>query len=278
MPTNELNATVRAEFDSQYRELRTISAQGTYTWTQRVQATVGWSKTAFIAELPGFNDPDDPRPLHQRVDERAHAATTGSAAIYSFNYDVLRSTLLQQRISGFYNAQCCGLAFEYQTYNLRPASRCADPGRPPLLPVVHARRPRQLLAVQRRAERRAALSRRRRCRATDSRHRRRRVRRQPPARPARRATAPTSSPGTGPAASPPRDGPVSRWEAVDLLDRDAVAAAIARAAAGGRVSLRRRAHVGRSWDATEPTFATNVRGTHHLLEALERRRRSTRAC
>ena len=25
--------------------------------------------------------------------------------------------MLQQRISAFYNAQCCGLAFEYQTYN-----------------------------------------------------------------------------------------------------------------------------------------------------------------
>ena len=25
--------------------------------------------------------------------------------------------MLQQRITGFYNAQCCGLAFEYQTYN-----------------------------------------------------------------------------------------------------------------------------------------------------------------
>jgi GDP-4-dehydro-6-deoxy-D-mannose reductase len=28
------------------------------------------------------------------------------------------------------------------------------------------------------------------------------------------------------------------------------------------------AHVGRAWDDTEPTFAVNVRGTHHLLEAL----------
>ena len=25
--------------------------------------------------------------------------------------------MLQERISGFYNAQCCGIAFEYQTYN-----------------------------------------------------------------------------------------------------------------------------------------------------------------
>ncbi len=30
------------------------------------------------------------------------------------------------------------------------------------------------------------------------------------------------------------------------------------------------AHVGRAWDSTEPTLATNVRGTHHLLRALER--------
>ena len=29
---------------------------------------------------------------------------------------------MQQRISAFYNAQCCGIAFEYQTYNFGPAS------------------------------------------------------------------------------------------------------------------------------------------------------------
>jgi len=30
---------------------------------------------------------------------------------------VLHQTIVQQRISAFYNAQCCGLAMEYQTYN-----------------------------------------------------------------------------------------------------------------------------------------------------------------
>ena len=38
-------------------------------------------------------------------------------ATYTFNYDVLRSRLLQQRITGFYNSQCCGLAMEYQVFN-----------------------------------------------------------------------------------------------------------------------------------------------------------------
>jgi hypothetical protein len=37
--------------------------------------------------------------------------------MYSFNYDVLKTTMLQQRVSGFYNAQCCGIAMEYQSYN-----------------------------------------------------------------------------------------------------------------------------------------------------------------
>ena len=37
--------------------------------------------------------------------------------IYTFNYDIGRSTLLNSRIVGYYNAQCCGVAVEYQTYN-----------------------------------------------------------------------------------------------------------------------------------------------------------------
>jgi hypothetical protein len=30
--------------------------------------------------------------------------------------------MLQQQVTGFYNAQCCGLAFQYQTYNFGPNS------------------------------------------------------------------------------------------------------------------------------------------------------------
>jgi hypothetical protein len=35
----------------------------------------------------------------------------------SFNYDVAQSTLLNQRYVAFYNAQCCGVNFEYQAFN-----------------------------------------------------------------------------------------------------------------------------------------------------------------
>lgn len=116
VPTDQISATLRAEFDSQYYSLRTISANGSYNLPGRVQASVGWSKKGFIPELSGFNDPER---LDQYLNASANVHTTDNrvGTIYSFNYDLLRSALLQQRLSIFYNAQCCGLAFEYQTYN-----------------------------------------------------------------------------------------------------------------------------------------------------------------
>lgn len=116
LPTNEINATVRAEFDSRSHELMTISASGTYSIGTQLQTQVGWSKRAFIAELTGFNNKDF-------LDHFLNASTTYRTrdsrygGTYSFNYDLLRSSMLQQRITGFYNAQCCGLAMEYQTVN-----------------------------------------------------------------------------------------------------------------------------------------------------------------
>ena len=37
---------------------------------------------------------------------------------YSFHYDLFRNQFLQQRYFAYYNAQCCGVLVEYQTYNI----------------------------------------------------------------------------------------------------------------------------------------------------------------
>jgi LPS-assembly protein len=116
LPTDEINATVRAEFDSKYKSLRTISASGTYSWSGRIQSTVGWSKKAFIQELTGFNDPNF-LDHYFNTSTSVHTRDNRIGGIYTFNFDVLRSSMLNQRMSAFYNAQCCGVAFEYQTYN-----------------------------------------------------------------------------------------------------------------------------------------------------------------
>ncbi len=66
----------------------------------------------------------------------------------------------------------------------------------------------------------------------------------------------------------PRPSASTTWEAVDLLDRQAVRAAIARTRPRAVYHCAGAAHVARSWDRVESTFAINVRGTHHLLDAL----------
>ena len=113
----------------------------------------------------------------------------------------------------------------------------------------------------------------------DSRHRRRRLRGQPSGRPAGRATAPTSSRGIGPAARRRAQRRATRWEPVDLLDRGRGRRRDRRGSRPPAVyHCAGAAHVGRVWDSTESTFATNVRGTHHLLQALERAGDRRRAC
>lgn len=126
MPTTDINATVRAEFDARYHALRTISAQGGYAWNQIVQTSLGWSKRAFIAQIPEFANENF---LDHYVNGlvNAHTRDNKYGLVYNFNYDVLRGSLTQQRISGYYNAQCCGLAFEYQTYNYGSLSRSVIP-------------------------------------------------------------------------------------------------------------------------------------------------------
>src|SRR5262245_2610202 len=60
------------------------------------------------------------------------------------------------------------------------------------------------------------------------------------------------------------------WETIDVLDRDAVRAAIARHRPAEVYHCAGAAHVGQAWDKTAAAFAINVRGTHYVLDALAR--------
>jgi len=115
-PTPSINGTMRAEIDSRYRQLRTLSVSSNYTLVPYLSANVGWSHKFLIEELDGFKDP---KALDHYINfsTNAHTADNKYGTNYSFNYDVLHSRMLQQRTSAFYNAQCCGIAFEYQRYN-----------------------------------------------------------------------------------------------------------------------------------------------------------------
>src|ERR1700730_13765523 len=115
MPSNDVNATASIEIDSRYLAVRQISAGGSYNWAGRVQTSANWSKQGYIPQLQGFQDPTT---LYQAINAQSNVHTKDNSlgGIYSFSYAVTQGHMLQQRITGFYNAQCCGIAFDYQTY------------------------------------------------------------------------------------------------------------------------------------------------------------------
>lgn len=113
-PTNGFNASANADFDSKYRTLRRINATGSYSFSTQVQSTFSWTKNRELdAVLGQFKEVD--QSLNGTSTVRTRDNKYG--AIYSLTYDIFHSTMIQQRMSGFYNAQCCGIAFEYQTFH-----------------------------------------------------------------------------------------------------------------------------------------------------------------
>jgi len=145
-PTEEINGTLRLEYDHEARAIRSISASGqvlTGGWLsvtagysqRRVQDTtsqanggtaVGRPVAALETEGSGLRLPSDAKVYRQ--DNSVNAMTTlhtpGNrlGGSYTFNYDIGRGTMLASRIVGYYNAQCCGVAVEYQTVNFPQSS------------------------------------------------------------------------------------------------------------------------------------------------------------
>ena len=115
-PTQTIGGTLRAEYDTQFMALRTISAEGSYEVGGWLETRGGWSQRRFIEELPGFNDPSG---LDHYLNSFTAVRSPDNAVggVYSFNYDILRSRNLMQRMIVYYNAQCCSVSFEYQSFN-----------------------------------------------------------------------------------------------------------------------------------------------------------------
>src|SRR5215813_2494412 len=73
-----------------------------------------------------------------------------------------------------------------------------------------------------------------------------------------------------PGGAPPVDRDGVRWQAVDVTDAAAVRKAIAAAAPTAVYHCAAESHVARSNQQTTSTYEINVRGTHYLVDALQR--------
>jgi len=143
--TDQLNATLRAEWDAQFGFLRSITAGSTYASGSWLYTSASWTLTrSFTAggvvvpgslAIPRLVPPDLLVPALFVSRSLTSSDTTGTVnhflnasanlrlaqnkygGHYTFNYDVAKAQFVQQRFTAYYNAQCCGFAVEYQAFN-----------------------------------------------------------------------------------------------------------------------------------------------------------------
>jgi LPS-assembly protein len=114
-PTPTAQASLRTEWDHQVDAIRTVAASGSLVHSHWLQAEAGWSLRRAISELPNFSEAGATHYLNASTTLKTRRNNFGGT--YSFNYDLRRDEFLQQRYMAYYNAQCCGFAAEWQTWN-----------------------------------------------------------------------------------------------------------------------------------------------------------------
>ena len=115
-PTDSLNAAFRTEYNTHVNAFMTLGAAGTYAFRQNAMVSAGWSQRRYLKNLAGYDDPARTNHyLNADVTLRFKQNRYGGGA--SFNYDIKHDYFLQRRFIGYYNAQCCGVTAEFQTYD-----------------------------------------------------------------------------------------------------------------------------------------------------------------
>lgn len=115
-PSPSLGGQFGMEYDTQFGAVRSYRASFNTTHPS-FEMNGSWSKRQIIPGLAGYDDPT--RADHfVTVATRVRRQGGGGSLGYSTTYDILRERTLQQRVSGFYNAQCCGVAIDYAVTNL----------------------------------------------------------------------------------------------------------------------------------------------------------------
>lgn len=113
-PSAQIGATVRIEYDHVVSEISTLSAAGTFAQSGvQVTGALSQRRVTFVS-ADGSNKYTymNGSAGYRRPDGRFGGG-------YTFSYDFFYDRMNQQRFTAFYNAQCCGITVEYQTFNLQ---------------------------------------------------------------------------------------------------------------------------------------------------------------
>lgn len=111
-PGEETIGQFKMEIDSKYRKVRSYGATGTIQSTH-AQVEAGWSREGVIPQLPGYAADEVTHFLNAATTLRSRENRMGGS--YVMNLDVKQKSFLQQRIMAYFNSQCCGISFDWQT-------------------------------------------------------------------------------------------------------------------------------------------------------------------
>lgn len=118
VPSTISTASLRLEWDHSLNKISSLSAQ-TGLNHPNAQVTGGWSRSQSFncGSLPPSlcNPAFTNHNLNAGTLLRFADGRTGGA--YTINWDIERNTVVQQRWTAYYNAQCCGFVIEYQEFN-----------------------------------------------------------------------------------------------------------------------------------------------------------------
>lgn len=115
-PLAGLSADLRVEYDKQIDTIKSLGLTGKLAVRDWVSVSGGWNKQRYFFDLA---NPKKISSEYQFLSGGSSVRLLGGrlGGDLTFNYDVTREVLMQRRITGFYNIQCCGIAVEYQVYD-----------------------------------------------------------------------------------------------------------------------------------------------------------------
>jgi hypothetical protein len=101
--STQIGATYRMEYDAAESKVLSMSTGGDYGAPNR-QVSLAWSRS-----LSSFFPTNTLNGSTRLVFMGGRLGTN-----YSMYWDIEQDRLVQQRMTAFFNAQCCGIVFEYQ--------------------------------------------------------------------------------------------------------------------------------------------------------------------
>jgi hypothetical protein len=119
-PNEQIGASFNTSYNTYVNAFLNFAAIGTYAYRDRLQVSSGWNQRRYVPGLQGYDTPEGA--THYVSADAIVRLSSKYGGAMSLNYDFTKDYFLQSRFVGYYNAQCCGISFEYQTFDFGTAS------------------------------------------------------------------------------------------------------------------------------------------------------------